>query len=101
MGSKLKEEQKRKIVSAPRLLEEITISRDNLIETIDNSPEYWILTFKLYPNGKVNDYGSILRYTSTNNNKGYYGDRWLAIWFYPKSIIICTLQLDLQQILMT
>ena len=51
---------------APRLLQEITPVRDNLVGTLDEYPTQWILSHKLYSMGTLSDWGNILRYTSTN-----------------------------------
>merc|ERR1711862_445033 len=35
--------------------------------------------------GKINNWGSILRFTTSNDNWGYYGVRNPAMWFHPNS----------------
>jgi len=85
--SKLKTMHQSDVLAPPRLLQDITLTRNNLIDTIpvDDYPEQFVLTFKIYPQGKIDKHGSILRYTSTTNNCCHYGDRWLSLWFNPKS----------------
>merc|ERR1719410_662691 len=64
---------------------DIILFRGNHIGTIIKPSKNFILSFKLYPIGKVGDFGSILRYTSTSHDYGNYGDRWLALFFLPNS----------------
>jgi len=82
---KLKAKEQDDVIRAPRLLKEIVLSKNKLIDTIVDYPEQFVLTFKLYPKNTVNDYNSIMRFTSTNNNCCNYGDRWIAMWFRPYS----------------
>ena len=60
-----------------------TLTRNNLIETMpeDDYPEHFILTFKIYQQGKINVESSILRITSTTANCCAYEDCWLALFF--------------------
>lgn len=85
--SKLKTMHQSDVLAPPRLLQDITLTRNNLIDTIpvDDYPEQFVLTFKIYPQGKINKHSSILRYTSTTDNCCRYGDRWLSLWFNPNS----------------
>lgn len=73
-------------ITPPRLLKEIELIRDNLIDTIVDPPKYFSLTYKLYPNGIINDWGSILRFTASDNNCCNWPDRWLMMKFHPNSL---------------
>lgn len=84
--SKLKEvtqHQEDGIVAPPRLLQEIVLSKGNMIDTIVDPPKYFTLTYKLYPNAIQSNWASILRYTGTNNNCCNWPDRWLLMKFRP------------------
>lgn len=55
-----------------------------LPNTINPSNEF-SFKFKLQPFGTRNGWSNILRFTTTTNERGTYGDRWLALWFHPNS----------------
>lgn len=84
--SKLKATNQADTITPPRLLKEIELIRDNLIDTIVDPPKYFSLTYKLYPNGIVNNWGSILRFTGSDNNCCNWPDRWLMMKFHPNSL---------------
>ena len=64
---------------------EIILFPNNLIDTISNPPNEFILTFELYPNDIISNYGSILRYTGSSNNCCNWPDRWLLLKFHANS----------------
>jgi len=83
--SKLKTTNNGDVIAPPRLLQEIVLSQNNLIDTIVDPPKYFTLTYKLYPNGIENTWASILRFTGSNNNCCNWPDRWLMMKFRPNN----------------
>ena len=63
----------------------ILIVRNTKIDTTTNPPITFILSFQIYPQGIISNWGSIKRYTSTTGNMESYGDRWCAMWFHANS----------------
>jgi len=83
--SKLKTTHQGDIITPPRLLNEIVLSQNNLIDTIVDPPKYFSLTYKIYPNQVPSNWASILRYTGSNNNCCNWPDRWMFMKFHPGS----------------
>jgi len=62
----------------------ISLLRGNQIGIVKHNGNYKI-SFKITATGTVNDWASIMHFTSTNNNCCSPGDRGPGIWFYPGS----------------
>jgi len=63
----------------------ITLSQDHKIGSISEPPSEFIITFTLKPFDQASVWTNIIRFTSTSNNCCDYGDRWIAVWFFPNS----------------
>jgi len=59
----------------------IFLSQGNLIDTIPNPPNEFILTFELYPYSNPGWSGNILRFTGSSNDCCDYSDKWLTLSF--------------------
>ena len=77
-----------KLTSSPTQLptvNEIIIARNNFIDAISSPPSQFILNFDIFPQGTVDSWGSILRYTASSNNCCDWMDRWLLLKFLKNS----------------
>ena len=60
------------------------VKRDQLVATIPDLPRSFTVSVEITPSGDlVDDWGEILRFTTTNNNCCNSGDRIFGIWFSP------------------